>query len=269
MFAQDVRIVTGGVAFYALFSVFPLIYLTLTMAGLFLPEEIAARLTQPVGKLFTSGIQNMSDADFQEIRGHTPQGITIRALIAIMLVLFAASAGSKAVITGIRMIAGTSKSSGLFRFNGFSIVLVGTLILAVWLLGAAQLLVTAATQDEAGFITRMTADIVEWARTWWITRWVAAFVVFYVIIGLSLRGQVKGGRAKLAGAASGALGWLIVTGAFQLYLNFTVLDTLYGALASVILGFFWLTLSVSCLLFGAALATEWAKVWGEDDVPEI
>jgi membrane protein len=51
---------------------------------------------------------------------------------------------------------------------------------------------------------------------------------------------------------------------FQLYLNYSVLGTLYGALASLILGFVWLSASVMSLLLGAALAAEWSQAWGED-----
>ena len=44
LFRPDVRIVTGGIAFYALFSIFPLIYLTLTLLTVFLPPELAKEL---------------------------------------------------------------------------------------------------------------------------------------------------------------------------------------------------------------------------------
>ena len=49
------------------------------------------------------------------------------------------------------------------------------------------------------------------------------------------------------------------TGPYHLYLKISVLDTIYGALASVILGFIWLVVSVSSLLLGAALSVEWSR----------
>ena len=49
------------------------------------------------------------------------------------------------------------------------------------------------------------------------------------------------------------------TWAFHVYLKFSALDSFYGALASVILGFIWLSVSVASLLLGAALAAEWAS----------
>ena len=50
--------------------------------------------------------------------------------------------------------------------------------------------------------------------------------------------------------------------------KFSALDTFYGALASVILGFIWLSVSVSSLLFGAALAVEWAARMQREEVIE-
>lgn len=269
LFAPDVRIVTGGVAFYALFSIFPMVYLILTLMGLFLPADIAAQLAQPISDILSQGVDPLTAEEIALISGRTPEGITWRAFAAIILVLITASSGAKAAITGIRMIAGSSKRSGVFKFNGASLLLTAVLIFTVWALGAAQLVVAAATQDEMQRSSRLAANIANMADALWISKWIGSFVIFYVIIGLSLRGHVSGGRAKVAGAAIGALTWIGVTFAFQLYLKYSALDTLYGALASVIIGFVWLALSVSCLLLGAALTTEWARVWKDDNVPEI
>ena len=263
LFEPQVRIVTGGIAFYALFSIFPLIYLTLTLMGALLPDELAARLAQPVGDIIAQGAEPLTGEEIEEIRGLTPTGITFRALIAFILVLFTASTGAKAAITGIRMIAGTRRKGGLFRFQGVSLLLTGGLILTVWLLGAAQLIVSTA-QDESQLAARFASEVGALAGALKITKLIASFVIFYVIIGLSLRGHISSGRAMLAGAATAALAWMALTFGFQLYLQYSVLDTLYGALASVILGFIWLSGSVSCLLLGAALAVEWSYAWKDE-----
>jgi membrane protein len=100
------------------------------------------------------------------------------------------------------------------------------------------------------------------ADSLWISKAVAGFVIFYLILVLSLRGHVQRGTRAIA--AAGTAAFLMVTFLFQLYLNYSVLGTLYGALASVILGFVWLSASVMSLLLGAALAAEWAQAWGEE-----
>ena len=56
-----------------------------------------------------------------------------------------------------------------------------------------------------------------------------------------------------------------MTYGFQLYLKYSQLDTLYGALASVVVGFIWLALTVNTLLLGAALATAWHAIGDQDE----
>jgi len=265
LFRPDVRIVTGGIAFYALFSIFPLIYLTLTLLTIFLPPELAAQLSTPISNFFSQNVESLSPDEVNLIRSLTPVGLSLRAFVAVILVLITATSGAKAAITGIRMIAGTVGRTHFAKFQGMSLLLTGSLVLLVWFLGALQLLVTVVKSEGGYQIARFTSEIATLADTLWISKAVAGFAIFYLILTLSLRGHVnKGTRAIAAGAAAGAVAFILVTFLFQLYLNYSVLGTLYGALATLILGFIWLSASVMSLLLGAALAAEWSQAWGED-----
>jgi len=257
----QVRIVSGGIAFYALFSIFPLIYLTLTLLIAILPAEISSQIAGSIEQMLATNVAPLDGDEVNIIAALTPQGLTFRAVVAIIVVAITAISGAKAVITGIRMITDTERRGGLIGFQGVSLAMTAALILLVWTLGAAQLVVTIFQQGDAGEAGRFAGQIAALASTLWITKWIASFAVFYLLIALSLRGHGFSARAIAAGAATGALAWLGLTWAFQLYLRLSVLDTLYGALASVILGFIWLTLSVMALLLGAALAAEWTKAY--------
>ena len=265
LFQPDVRIVTGGIAFYALFSIFPLIYLTLTLLTVFLPPDLAAQLATPISNFFSQNVESLSPEEVDTIRNLTPVGLSLRAFAAVILVLITATSGAKAAITGIRMIAGTEERTRFARFQGISLLLTGALVLLVWLLGALQLAVTVITSEGGSTVGRFAGEIASLADALWISKGIAGFAVFYLILVLALRGHVeRGTKAIAAGAAAGTLAFVFVTFLFQLYLNYSVLGTLYGALASVILGFVWLSVSVMSLLLGAALATEWAQAWGEE-----
>lgn len=260
----DVRIVSGGIAFYALFSIFPLIYLTLTLLRVFLPSGLAQELAQPIANFFTQTVEPLTSEEVEVIRRMTPAGLSLRALLALLLVLFAATSGAKALITGIRMIAGTAERTRFAPLQGMALLLTGALILVVWLLGAIQLMATVILQSS-GDVAAFAGLLAGLADSLWISKGIASFLVFYLILVLALRGHVvKGTRAVAAGAAASSLAFLGATFLFQQYLNYSVLDTVYGALASLILGFIWLSVSVSALLLGAALAAEWSQAWGEE-----
>lgn len=262
----DVRIVTGGIAFYALFSIFPLIYMTLTLLTFFLPPELAHQLAKPVTNFFSQSVEPLTFEEVDAIQRMTPAGLSVRAFLAALLVLFTATSGAKALITGIRMIAGTADRTRFARFQGTSLLLTAMLILGVWLLGALQLIATVAVQEAGGLAMRFAGEIATIVDSLWISKGIASFAVFYLILLMSLRGHVRRGtRALAAGAGAAAVAFLGVTFVFQLYLQYSVMGTIYGAIASLIFGFIWLSASVSSLLLGAALATEWAHAWGEDE----
>lgn len=255
----EVRIVSGGISFYALFSVFPLIYLTLTLLFSLLPHGLSESLAATIDQVLISAVAPLRQADLTTIRDATPQGLTIRAVLAVLIVFYTASSGAKAAITGIRMVAGSEKRTNIIRFQGVSLLMTTLLICLVWLLGALQLLMSFVTERQGFVAFELAEDISHLASQLWIGKFLACFAFFYLIISLSLYGRISSGRAMTAGAAAGALSWSVVTWAYHLYLKVSVLDTFYGALASVILGFIWLLVSVSSLLFGAALSVEWSS----------
>ena len=269
----EVRIVTGGISFYALFSIFPIIYLTLSLLFALLPADLSQRLAGTVDEVLVSAVAPLSRTDLETIRQVTPQGITLRAFLAVIVVLYTASSGAKAAITGLRMVTGSERRTRIIRFQGVSILMTTLLILTVWLLGAMQLILSFITEKQGFIAYDLAVEISHLAANLWVSKWIACFAIFYMILAVALHGRLKGQRAKVAGAAAGALAWVIATWGFHLYLKFTALDNFYGALASVILGFIWLATSVSSLLFGAALTAEWAArqkepelVADEDDV---
>jgi len=259
MSQPEVRIVTGGIAFYALFSVFPLIYLTTTLLFTLLPAELGVELATAINRIIASNVVPLTATDINTVAALAPTNITIKIFIALVLVVWAAMSGTKATITGIRMIAGSKRRSGIIRFQGISLLLAAFLILLVWLLGASQLILTIVRNQEEGMALTFAAELASLAGTIWVTKWVASFAVFYLIIAVSLNGRIRNGWPMILGAMVAAIAWLTVTYGFQLYLKYSVLDTLYGALASVVVGFIWLSLSVNTLLLGAALATEWGE----------
>jgi len=262
----EVRIVTGGISFYALFSIFPIIYLTLTLLFALLPADLSRQLGDTVDQVLVSAVAPLSKADLDVIHESTPQGVTFRALLAVFVVFYTASSGAKAAITGIRMVAGSERRTRIIRFQGVSILMTALLILSVWILGALQLILSLITEREGYVAFELAQTISDIASTLWLGKGLACFAVFYLIIALSLHGRISGNRAKAMGAAAGALAWLVATWGYHLYLKFSSLDTFYGALASVILGFIWLSVSVSSLLFGAALAVEWAARMQREEV---
>lgn len=259
----EVRMVTGGIAFYALFSIFPLAYLTTALLFTLLPAELSGQLALAVNQIVASNIMPLQSDDLNSVASLAPQSFTLSIILTLVLVIWAAMTGTKATITGIRMIAGSKKRSGVIRFQGIALMMAALLILLVWTLGAAQIILTIVRNQDGGPAVQFAQGLAAIASTIWISKWLASFLVFFLLIWGSLQGRIRGWPMAF-GAAVSATAWVLITYGFQIYLTYSVLDTIYGALASIILGFIWLSLSISALLIGAALATEWNDLYDED-----
>ena len=259
----DVRLLTGGIAFYALFSIFPLAYLTTALLFTFLPPELSSQLALAVNQIVASNILPLNSDDLTSVAELAPQRFTLSIIVTLLLVIWAAMAVTKATITGIRMIAGMTKPSGVIRFQGIALMMAALLILLVWALGAAQIALTIVRSQEGGPAVQFAQRFASIADTIWVSKWVGSFLVFFLLIWGSLQGRLRG-WPMVFGAAVSATAWMVITYGFQIYLSYSVLDTIYGALASIILGFIWLSLSINALLIGAALATEWNDLYTKD-----
>ena len=254
---QDVRIVTGGISFYMLFSIFPLIYLILAATFLMLPTELSAELASAINQIIATNVMPLGSSDINTVTAQTPRNLTFSVSAALLLVLWAAMSGTKALITGLQMIAHAEGRPSLLKFQTLAFGMTAALILATWLLGGAQIFLTIVRNQDGSFAMQFAREIAIIASTVWVTKWVAVFAMFYLILAISLGAQVSRGPPMLAGTAAGAACWIGVTFLFQLYLKYSALDTIYGALASLIVGLFWLTASVNTLLLAAALAVQW------------
>ncbi len=169
----EVRIVTGGISFYALFSIFPIIYLTLSLLFALLPADLSQRLAGTVDEVLVSAVAPLSRTDLETIRQVTPQGITLRAFLAVIVVLYTASSGAKAAITGLRMVTGSERRTRIIRFQGVSILMTTLLILTVWLLGAMQLILSFITEKQGFIAYDLAVEISHLASNLWISKWIA------------------------------------------------------------------------------------------------
>ncbi|MEL6830872.1 MAG: YhjD/YihY/BrkB family envelope integrity protein [Pseudomonadota bacterium] len=264
----DVRIVTGGISFYMLFSIFPLIYLILTATFLALPADVGGQLAAAINGIIATNVMPIGSSEISAVTAQTPRNLTFSVSAALLLVLWAAMSGTKALITGLRMIAHAEGQSSLLHFQTLAFGMTAALILATWLLGGAQIILTIVRNQEGGFALEFAREIAVMASTIWVTKWIAVFAMFYLILAISLGAQLSRGTPMLAGTAAGAACWLGVTFLFQLYLKYSTLDTIYGALASLIVGLVWLTVSVNTLLLAAALAVQWDDL-SQDREPHL
>lgn len=252
-------LIAAGVAFYAIFAVFPGLTATIAiwslvadpmaMAGYlevaerFLPKDVAAL------------VHGQIDALLQTPRGRLGWATALSLAIA----LYSARAGVSALITAMDFVH-RAKPRGWIR--GWVVDFVMTLALIGALIVA---LVTVVVVPLAlSFIP--LGSVGAWLLT--ALPWSAMFVLVLTCLGILYRygPNVGGGRAPWVtpGTFVAALAWAGISIAFSAYLaNFDSYNRIYGSIGAVIALLMWLYLSVWAVLMGAAINAE----LGEDHAP--
>lgn len=248
-------LIAAGVAFYAMFAVFPGLAAIIALWGLwfdpavilayvrvadeFIPDQAAEILHTQVSAL-------MSD-------GRTKLGWT--SAISFVIATIAARAGVEALVRGLNAAHGVRSHSTIF---GFVLAYLLTLaIVGIVLMGLALIVVMPL------IINLLTIGPL---RAWLVTAlpWVAMFLIVLIGIGILYRygPNVKTPRTPVFtwGSLIAALAWGAASIAFSAYLSsFNSYNRIYGSIGAVVALLMWFYLAGFSVMLGALINVELAR----------
>lgn len=248
-------LIAAGVAFYAMFAVFPGLAALLAVWGLFFdPADIAAYVSVadefiPPG---AAGILH-DQLDGLMAAGRTSLGWT--TFLSFMIATISARAGVDSLIRGLNAIHGVRSHSTIF---GFILAYLLTLaIVGVALLGLATIVIVP--------LILKLMPLGE-AAGWTITAlpWIGLFTIFLVGLGIVYRygPNVRAPRTALLtwGSLLATLMWAGASMGFSAYLSsFNSYNRIYGSIGAVIALLMWFYLAGFSVLFGAVVNVELAR----------
>jgi membrane protein len=243
--------VAAGVVFYALLAMVPAITAFVSFYGLFAsPGTVQNHLSLLANVMPPGGIDLLRE---QIVRiASQPGGLGIGFAVGLLIALWSANAGVKAMIDALNVIEGRDESRSFVRLNLMSLSMtlgaIGFLLLSIGAVVAFPLVMSSFGLKP---ITGTATWLVRWPILLVIT--VGALAVFYRV-GPS---GPKTHRAWLTpGAVAGALAWLAGSAALSFYLsNFADYNATYGSLGAAIGLMIWMWLSTIAVLIGAELDT--------------
>lgn len=245
-------LISAGVAFYAMFAVFPGLAAIIALWGLwFDPKVILTYVTIADEFIPQEGAQILhGQVDALLAGGRTHLGWTSALSIGIATV--AARAGVDGLIRGLNAAHGVRSHSTIM---GFVIAYVLTLaIVGVVLMGLATIVIMPIV---ISFLT------VGSLRAWLITAlpWAAMFLIVMLAIGILYRygPNVRAPRTPIftLGSLFAALSWGLASIAFSTYLaSFNSYNRIYGSIGAVIALLMWFYLAGFSILFGALINVE-------------
>ena len=253
---HNLTLVAAGVAFYAFLALVPALIAFVSIYGLIADPSDVTRQVEDIGSSLPAEVQDFLVFQLTSIVNANGTGVSVTAVVAIVLALWSASGGMAALITGIHIAREVEEPKGFVVKRGKALLLT---LAAIVFLGIVIFLIAAVPPllDEAGLgdAGRLAFDI---------ARWPVLAAVMIIGIGLLYRFAVRGRRRGwlgflTPGAVVAMLGWLAASALFAVYTaNFASYGKTYGALASIVVLLLWLWLSALVVLVGA-------EVDGADD----
>jgi len=250
-------LLAAAISYYALFSMFPLVILGVSVFGIFLRSE---SLQDAVLTAIVDAIPIEAPPIESSLRDVARLGPTLTVL-ALLAMTWSATALLGAVRRSIAIVFNVDRPRPMLRGKAIDYLVlpvVGLAFLASFALTTVWRIVEANFRDEFPFFGGQLEPI--WSAGALAIPAVLTFFVFMLLYGLLPNRRVSVWHL-VPGAALAALGFELVKQLFAIYVaNFTNFDVVYGSLASLMALLFWIFISANVFLFGAEVASETSHV---------
>jgi membrane protein len=252
--------VAGGVTFYALLAIFPAIAAFVSLYGLFADVATVREQLNEMRGVFPASVVQIVGDQMLRIAGQHEGKLTVALVISLLVSVWSANAGMKAMFEGLNVAYDEAEQRPFFRQTALSYVC--TLGALVFLASVAGLLVALPAVMKAVGLEPL---LVVWIPLRWL------FVLGLAALAFTLLYRIGPSRAKArwrwltwgAVAASGL--WLVGSLVFSWYVgSISNLDATYGPLGAVIAFMLWIWFSVLTVLIGAELNAEIEHQTAED-----
>jgi membrane protein len=245
--------VAAGVAFYGLLALFPAITALVSFYGMFAkPSSISGHLSfladvMPVGGFGI--VQDQIDRIVVKASGKLELGF----IVGLVLALWSANAGTKAIMDGLNVVEGRSEQRNFFRLNLVSLAFtLAGLVITLLALAAVVVLPLLFAAFGIHGVSHALLSLVQWPA-----------LLLIILSGLAVLYRFGPSPHPdrchwfSPGAVVATVAWLSGSVLLSGYLsNIADYNVTYGSLGAVIGLLIWLWLSALVVLIGTELNTE-------------
>ena len=250
----------AAISFYALFSLFPLTLLAVSIFGIVLR---APGMQEQVLNAIISFLPIQDQSIAKSLRNVADLGPTL-TVVSLVGSIWSASALSAAVRSALNVVFEVEHTRPLLRDKIVDYVLIpiiglpllgGIALTAVWRFTEAQFTARIGSNGLLAFGWQLGALAIPLGLSF------VAFMLAYKV----LPNRYVRFRHLWPGALVAAFGFEALKGGFGLYLqHFANYDVVYGSVGSVIVLLFWVYLTTNVMLFGAEVSAEVPHVLYEE-----
>ncbi|WP_176736963.1 YihY/virulence factor BrkB family protein [Oligoflexus tunisiensis] len=251
-----IGLIAAAVAYYALFSIFPLLIATVSIYGVFADPVDVARQMATLEQFMPRDALGVINNELNGIVQNSSGSLGFGAALSILITLWTASKGTKVLMEAMNIAYNEKEKRGFFRFNSTAVGLtLGAVITVV--VAVASIAVLPPIMDLVG-LGGLANTLIR------VLRWPVLLLLF--LTGLSIlyrfgpsRDHVKW-RWVSAGGLFTTLLILLASVGFAFYVEqFGSYNKTYGSLAGVVVLLLWFYIVSYAVLLGVELNAELEK----------
>ncbi len=251
--SDRIDLVAGGVAYYAMLALFPMLVAAISLYGLFTTPEGLESQIKAMSTMLPSEARAIIGEQLRSLVEGSSGGLTVGAAVGILVALYSATKGTDALISSIGLAYEEKESRGFFRLKGLSLALTFGLLVGA-LLAFTLVAVVPAVMNFVGLgaAGRVIAELVRWP-----------LLVLLFMGGLAIMYRYAPDRRPARwqwispGALLATLLWVVASFLFSFYVaRFGNYEATYGSLAAVVILLLWLWISAYAILLGAEVNAE-------------
>ena len=253
LWGRDVMLYVGGVSFWIMLAVFPLLVIVIGLYGMLsAPEQVAGQAEVLAGML-PAGARGIFRSELERL-AHAPSvALSSQSVVALIIGAYAAHRGFKALLAGLSFIHDEENQRGFISFNIMALVV---LIAALVLIGVVSFAFLGIRVMALALDFKPLAGI-SWLFSEWTWTSICLVLAMTLIYRFAMAREPVAWRASLAGGVASAVLGLCFSWLCAFYVEqIAHLGATYGSVATVVVFLIWLSWNVNALFFGGALATE-------------
>lgn len=246
---RNADLIAAGVAFYALFAIFPGLAALIAVLGLVADPVVVEQQLMLLRDLVPDEAFALVNAQVENLLATRPDALTVTTMVSLGIALWSARMGVAALIRGLNEVFRVPNRSGL-RHQGVALLLTVVLIG----MGVVALLAVVVAPVVIALLPLGAAE----AAALTAIRWLLALSVFVLGLGVIYRWgpNRRGARLRIftPGAFLVVIVWLFASAALSAYVaGFGRYNQLYGSIGAVIVLLLWFWISAYLVLLGAEL----------------
>lgn len=250
--ADQVPLLSAGVAFFFLLALFPALAATISVYGLVADP---AQVTDQVGNLTEALPASASELITEQMEGIAEGGggVGFAFVAGLLAALWAASSGMKHLVASINAAYGEVETRKFLKLRGLALALtVGAIVFGAVAVGVLAVLPVAVGSIDIGGFGQILVQIGS-----------LALLAVAFAAGLAILYRYTPDRDQpewswvTTGAVIATVVWIIASVGFSIYVsNFASYGETYGAIGAIIVLMLWLSITAFAIILGAEVNSE-------------